>query len=183
MALNLVHQHVLEDHLAAVPTGANPNHLSVARRPVIFSVLAHRGHEAAVAAALAAIDGGELRDCGPDEWLLVSKASGASAVETMLADIPGASYVDQSDGRVLLDVRGPSVRQILAKCVAVDLHPDAFGVGRSANMMCCHVAVNLARTGDDTFEIVASRSSCGALFEEMMEMGREYALTASFAGE
>jgi heterotetrameric sarcosine oxidase gamma subunit len=183
MSLNLVHRHVLEDHLSAVPTGANPNHLSVVRRPVIFSVLAHRGHEAAVAAVLTALDGGQLRNCGPDEWLLVSKASGASAVETMLGDIPGISYVDQSEGRVLLAVRGPSVRQIMAKCVAVDLHPDVFGVGQSANMMCCHVAVNLARTGDDTFEIVASRSSCGALFEEMMEMGREFALTASFAGE
>ncbi|RYE61677.1 MAG: sarcosine oxidase subunit gamma, partial [Oxalobacteraceae bacterium] len=33
MALTLLHRHALEDHILGFETSANPNHLSVARRP------------------------------------------------------------------------------------------------------------------------------------------------------
>ncbi|AYD01978.1 sarcosine oxidase subunit gamma family protein [Neorhizobium sp. NCHU2750] len=181
MSLTLFHRHVLEDHLSGFGTKANPNHLVVFRRPAIFSVLAHRGHEAAVKAALSAVEGVQLRHCAPGEWLVVSTASSASAIENLLLEIAGASAIDQSDGRLLIRISSPSVRKILAKCVAVDLHPDVFAIGQSANMACCHVAINLARTDADTFEIAAPRSFCGSLFEEIMEMGREFALTAAFS--
>jgi sarcosine oxidase subunit gamma len=181
MSLTLFHRHVLEDHLSAFGAKANPNHLTVFRRPAIFSVLAHRGHEAASREAFSSIDGVQVRDCAPGEWLVVSTTSGAAVVENSLAEIGGTSIVDQSDGRALLQLSGPSVRKILAKCVAVDLHPEVFAIGQSAGMLCCHVAANLARTGADIFEIVVPRSFCGSLFDEMMEMGQEFALTASFA--
>jgi heterotetrameric sarcosine oxidase gamma subunit len=181
MSLTLFHRHVLEDHLSGSDAKANPNHLSVARHPAIFSVLTHRGQEAGVSRALASIEDVQIRDCGPNETLVVSTALGAAVVENLIGEIAGASIVDQSEGRALLRISGPSVRKILAKCVAVDLHPDAFAVGRSASTLCCHVPVNLARTAADTFEIIAPRSFCGSLFEEMMEMGREFALTAGFS--
>lgn len=181
MSLTLYHRHVLEDYLAGFEAKANPNHLSVIRRPAIFSVLVHRGSEASVRQVLTSIDGIGVRDCAPGEWLVVSTASGAAVVENLLGEISGASAVDQSDSRVLLQISGPNVRKILAKCVAVDLHSDAFPIGASANMLCCHVAANLARTGADTFEITVPRSFAGSVFEEMMEMGREFALTAAFA--
>jgi sarcosine oxidase subunit gamma len=180
MSLTLFHKHVLEDHLSGFEANSNPNHLSVARRPTIVSVLAHRGHEASVGNALSSVADTQRRDCGPGEWLLVSQTAGAGAVEASVAEIAGASHVDQSDGRVLIEIHGPSVRRILAKCLAVDLHQDVFAVGASTNALCCHVAVNLARTGDDRFEVVTPRSFSGSLFEELMEMGREFALTASF---
>lgn len=181
MSLTLYHRHVLEDYLAGFEAKANPNHLSVIRRPAIFSVLAHRGNEASVRQALKSIDGIGVRDCAPGEWLVVSTASGAAVVENLLGEIAGGSAVDQSDGRVLLQISGPNVCKILAKCVAVDLHADAFAIGASANMLCCHVAANLARTSAETFEIIVPRSFAGSVFEEMIEMGREFALTAAFA--
>lgn len=182
MALNLAHRHVLEDHMSGFEANANPNHLSVVRRPVIFSVLAHGGQEQAVSAALAAVSDIAVRHCGPDEWLAVSQTAGSQTVADRLAAIAGASSVDQSDGKVLMAMSGPSVRKILSKCVAIDLHPDAFAPGMSANMLCGHVAINLARTGADRFEIVAPRSYAGSVYEELMEMGREHALTAAFSG-
>lgn len=181
MSLTLFHQHVLEDHLSGFEAKANPNHLAAIRRPAIFSVLAHQGQEAAVKSGLDSIEGVQVRDCAPGEWLVVSTTLGAVVVENALAEIAGASVIDQSDGRALLRIHGPNVRKILAKCVAVDLHSDALPIGTSANMLCCHVAVNLARTGADTFEIVVVRSFCGSVFEDVMEMGREFALTAAFA--
>ncbi len=181
MSLTLFHRHVLEDHLSGFEANANPNHLSVVPRPAIFSVLAHRGQEVAVRDTLASVPAVDVRDCAPGEWLVVSTRSAATVVENALAGIAGAAIVDQSDGRALLRISGPSVRRILAKCTAVDLHADVFGLDQSTNAMCCHVAVNLARTGSDAFEIVAPRSFCGSLFEEIMEMGREFALTAAFS--
>ncbi|TDK39270.1 sarcosine oxidase subunit gamma [Rhizobium deserti] len=180
MALNLLHRHVLEDHILGFHGGANPNHLSVVRRPVIFSVLAHAGREGQVREALAKAEDIAIRACGPSEWLAVSQTAGAEHVAAQLSAIPGVSLAEQSDGKVLMAIAGPSVRRILAKCVAVDLHPDVFAEGQSANMMCCHVVANLARTGADTFEIIVPRSFAGSVFEELTEMGREHALTASF---
>jgi sarcosine oxidase subunit gamma len=183
MALTLLHRHVLEDHVSGFEANANPNHLAVISRPVIFSVLAHAGHEASVAKALANAENVAQRSCGPSEWLAVSQSTGPEAVTGLLSAFDGASVADQSDGRVLMVISGPSVRKILAKCVAVDLHPDAFAEGYSANMMCCHVAANVARTAADTFEIIVPRSFAGSVFDELMEMGREHALTVSFAGK
>lgn len=181
MALTLPHRHVLEDHLSGFEANANPNHLTVAPRPVIFSVLAAGAEAPEIAGVLAAIGDISLRPCGPGEWLAVSLTAGAQTVGDLLADVAGAVSVDQSDGKVLMSLSGPSVRRLLAKCVAVDLHPDVFAEGHSANMQCCHVAVNLTRTGVDTFEIIAPRSFAGSVYEELRELGREYALTAGFS--
>jgi sarcosine oxidase subunit gamma len=181
MSINLLHRHVLEDHISGFETDSNPNHLSVVRRPVIFSILAREGQETAVAEALWNAPDVAPRFCSPSEWLAVSQTVGAETVEGMLSGITGATVVDQSDGRVLMGISGPSVRKILGRCVAVDLHPEVFEEGRSATMMCCHVAANVARTGADTFEIIVPRSLAGSVFEELMEMGREHALTRGFA--
>lgn len=181
MLINLLHRHVLEDHISGFETDPNPNHLSVVRRPVIFSVLAHAGQEAAVAEALKAADDLAPRFCSPSEWLAVSQTAAAETIAGLLSSIAGASFIDQSDGKVLLAISGPSVRKILAKCVAADLHADVFEEGRSANMLCCRVAANVARTGANTFEIIVPRSFAGSVFDELMEMGREHALTRSFS--
>ncbi|MFB9947715.1 sarcosine oxidase subunit gamma family protein [Rhizobium puerariae] len=181
MANNLLHRHVLEDHISGFENDPNPNHLVVVRRPVIFSVLAHVGHEAAVAESLRKAEDIVPRFCGPSEWLAVSQTARAETVASVLSGMTGASFADQSDGKVLLVISGPSVRQILARCVAVDLHPDVFAQRQSANMMCCHVAANVARTGPDTFEIIVPRPVAGSAFDELMEMGREHALSRSFS--
>ncbi|PXA83066.1 sarcosine oxidase subunit gamma [Caulobacter sp. D4A] len=181
MSINLLHRHVLEDHISGFETDPNPNHLSVARRPVIFSVLAHAGHEAEVAEALWNAEDVAPRFCSPSEWLVVSQTAGAETIEAMLSEIANASVADQSDGRVLMEISGPSVRTILSRCVAVDLHAEVFEEGQSATMLCCRVAANVARTGADTFEIIAPRSLAGSVFEELIEMGREHALTRGFA--
>lgn len=180
MSIQLIHRHVLEDHISGFETDPSPNHVTVSRRPVIFFVLAHAGHEDAVAKALETADDIVPRSCSPSEWLVVSQTAGAETVAGLLAEIIGASSVDQSDGRVLMTISGPSVRKILAKCVAADLHPDVFPLGRSANMMFCHVAANVARSAPDTFEIILPRSFARSAFEELIEMGREHALTRGF---
>ncbi len=183
MSVAFQNRHVLEDHISGFEAAANPNHLAVVRRPAIFSVLGKAGDQDDVLASLKAIKDVSVRNVGPREWLVVSEALGADSLARDLFKLDPArlSFVEQSDGRVLLRISGPSVRRILAKCVAVDLHPQVFAEGQSASMLCCHVGANVARTGLDRFEIIVPRSYAGSVFEEIMEMGREFALTAGFA--
>lgn len=183
MSVAYQNRHVLEDHISGFEAAANPNHLAVVRRPVIFAVLGRAGDENWVLAGLKAIADVSVRNAGPRERLVVSETLGAESVARDLFTLDPArvSFFEQSDGRVLLRISGPNVRRILAKCVAVDLHPQVFGEGQSANMLCCHVSANVARTGPDDFEIIVPRSYAGGVFEEIMEMGREFALTAGFA--
>jgi heterotetrameric sarcosine oxidase gamma subunit len=180
MIMSFAHRHVLEDHITGFETKENAHHLSVARHPSIIAVLAHAGAEEDVQLALSLLEEASLRSCGPAEWLVVSSTLASDALLRQIRDIPGASAFDHSDGRVLMRIEGPNVRKILAKCLAVDLHPDAFAIDASANLLIAHVAGNLARTGDDIFEIIVPRSFAGTVFEELKEMGREFALTAGF---
>lgn len=175
--------HVLEDHISGFEATPNPHHLAILRAVSVFSVLAHPGHEADIDEALTNLEDVHVRFCGPGEWLVVSETVAADTIARQLAELGAnrVSFVDQSDGRVVLRIYGPKVRAILAKCTALDLHPDLFEIGQSANCQICHVAANLARTGQDAFEIVVMRSFAGFLFDEIREMGREFALTAGFA--
>jgi sarcosine oxidase subunit gamma len=180
MTISFAHRHVLEEHITGFETKANPHHLSVPRRPAIITVLARAGAEEDVQLALGLIEEASLRTCGPAEWLVVSHTLASDSLLRQIRALPGACAFDHSDGRVLMKIGGPHVRRILAKCVAVDLHPDAFAIDACANMLVAHVAGNLARTGADTFEIIVPRSYAGTVFEELKEMGREFALTAGF---
>ncbi|TCL74471.1 sarcosine oxidase subunit gamma family protein [Rhizobium sp. BK251] len=174
--------HPLEDHVSGFDNRTSPDHLAILRRPAIFSVLAHGGETDQADAALKALPDAVVRNASPGEWLVISETVGAETLAREISAIEWPlSIVDQSDGRAVLRISGPNVRRILAKCVAVDLHPLVFAEGRSANMLCCHVSANVARFGTDSFEIVVMRSYAGSVFEEIMEMGREFALTAGFS--
>ena len=182
MSVAYQNRHVLEDHISGFEAAANPNHLAVIRGPAIFSILGKAGEEDWVLAGLKAISDVSVRSVGPREWLVVSETLGAESVarDLFMLDPARVSFFEQGDGRVLLRISGPNVRRILAKCVAVDLHPQVFAEGQSASMLCCHVSANVARTGPNHFEIIIPRTYAGSVFEEIMEMGREFALTAGF---
>lgn len=183
MPVTYAARHVLEDHISGFEATPNPHHLAILRAVSVFSVLAHPGHGADIDEALTNLEDVHVRFCGPGEWLVLSESVAADTIARQLAELGAnrVSFVDQSDGRVVLRIYGPKVRAILAKCTALDLHPDLFEIGQSANCQICHVAANLARTGQDAFEIVVMRSFAGFLFDEIREMGREFALTAGFA--
>ncbi len=183
MTISLLHRHPLEDYIVGFSAEPNPHHLAVLRRPVVFSVLAHAGHEADIDGALFEMADISARSSGPAEWLVVSEGIAPESLSRDLAALGShrASFLDQSEGRVVLRISGPHVRKILAKVAGLDLHPDSFDIGTAAATLCCHVPANLARTGEDVFEITVMRSYAGTVFEEMIEMGREFALTTGFA--
>jgi heterotetrameric sarcosine oxidase gamma subunit len=182
MSVNFPNRHILEDRLAGLSAQPNAEHVFVIRNAAIFSVLARGGHESRAEMQLKTMPDVSLRYVGPGEWLVVSEARPAESLARDLGrlDPEHVANAEQSDGRVLLRICGPNVRAILAKCVAIDLHPTEFAQGKSASMLCCHVSANVARTAPDSFEILVPRSFAGYLFDELLEMGREFALSASF---
>lgn len=64
---------------------------------------------------------------GPNHWLALGPQV-AENIETRLEAVfgPHASIFDQSGSRVLLELSGQRVRDVLAKGVSIDLHPRAF---------------------------------------------------------
>jgi sarcosine oxidase subunit gamma len=86
---------------------------------------------------------------GPGHWLALGAASIAPP-EARLGAVFGshASVFDQSGSRVMLDMRGPRVRDVMAKGVSIDLHPRAFRTGDAAVTTASHLAVHLWQVAD-----------------------------------
>jgi sarcosine oxidase subunit gamma len=81
---------------------------------------------------------GECYWLGPTEWLWVGppgeRRFTLRALEKAIVDDDGA-VVDVSSSRVILDLVGPSAREVLASCCALDLHPRVFGPGQCAQTL------------------------------------------------
>lgn len=87
---------------------------------------------------------------GPDEWLLVDEPGGGDALVAGVEEAAGvrwATAVDLSANRVVLELSGPRVRDLLAAGCALDLHPRAFGPDRCAQTMLARAQVILERDG------------------------------------
>jgi sarcosine oxidase subunit gamma len=147
--------------------------------PVILHVLASRGKGESVAkklGKLAAAGRFALRTAGPDKWLVLAPAA---EVFLLMADLrkalaDTASLLDQSDGRVLIELSGSEAREALAKGTGVDLDPDVFPVGRSAITAFGHVTVHLTRSAGDVYELIVMRSYEETLWETLLEAAREF---------
>ena len=174
--------HALDGTIGAI-SARRANHLSVHRSTALAVVLAASGRGTEAAGILVANGEFEARFSGPGEWLVLSQVHAPETLAAELALRLGdfAHVIDQSHGRVLLTLAGPDVARILANGIAVDLHADAFPVGRAANVLCGHLAVNLARTGDASFDLIVMRSFAEALVDDLKRMARSFDLSVDFA--
>lgn len=80
---------------------------------------------------------------GPDEWLVIGPAEARDALLARLRQAAAgrhAQVVDTSASRTVIELSGSGADAILAMGCGLDLHPQAFPVGRVA-------ASILARTG------------------------------------
>lgn len=131
-----------------------------------------------IAAILAEVGNLTVRPCAPAQWFAISdmplSAEKLSGLEAALAG--KADVVDQSAGRIRIEIEGEQVRTALAKGVPVDLHPDAFEIGETVTTLCGHLSVNLTRTGEDRFEILVTRSYALALWKALIEMSLEFGI-------
>jgi sarcosine oxidase subunit gamma len=84
---------------------------------------------------------------------------------------------DQSDGYAVLRLGGRDVRSMLAKGIAVDLHPRVFRTGDAAVTQIAHMGVMLWQLDDrPTYEIAVFRSLAGSFWHWMAASAEEFGL-------
>ena len=99
---------------------------------------------------------------GPDEWLLATPLGGekeaAGLLEKNLAR-QCYSLVDVTGGQLMMRLRGPRAREVLARGCTLDLHPRAFKTGRCAQSTLAKTSMLIALADDaPTFDIIVRRS-------------------------
>ena len=98
---------------------------------------------------------------GPGRWLAGTSAQTGPSLETLLRnELSGlASVINQTDGRCVFRICGPSVREVLAKGVPIDLDPRVFGPGDTALTLVGHISVHFWQLDRaPTYEFAVPRS-------------------------
>lgn len=111
-----------------------------------------------------------VRTAGPGQWLVVKDQPISHAdLQALLAKLgPHAFGVDQTHGRIRIEVSGRSVTSVLAKGTAVDL--EGMAVNQSAMTMIGHISVHITRCTADRFELIVLRGFGQSLWEDLMQM-------------
>lgn len=97
-------------------------------------------------------DGTTICWLGPDEWLVLTDADPAGAVERLAADIPGerGATVDVSGQRAVLELTGDRVRDLLSHGCALDLGSAAAPTGTSLTTTLALAGVTVLVIDDGT---------------------------------
>lgn len=114
---------------------------------------------------------GDCYGLGPDEWLVVGGPT-LEALEHAVGPDEGAA-IDVSASSVLIELEGPSARDVLASCCLLDLHPRVFGPGRCAQTLLAKAPVLLSQWDETpTFQLLV-RSSLAEYVISWLEDGIE----------
>ena len=195
MAEQLVRTHPLEAWLPAF--AALPDAVRITAEP--FVAMAGLRVDPAVAEGLAVsgaalptvpntwvpTDDGRLVRLGPDEWLLTSTGTAPEVLEERLSGLLrplGGSAVDVSAQRIGLHISGPRARDVLAKGCSIDLHPQVFVPGRSAQTTLGQAGVVLIALGGDEFALLVRASFAGYLATWLLDAGLEYTADLEYTG-
>ncbi|ANY10158.1 sarcosine oxidase subunit gamma [Pseudonocardia sp. HH130630-07] len=125
-----------------------------------------------------ATEDGEIAWLGPDEWLVTSRHSRPHAGEESLRALVvehGGAAVDVTGQRVALRIRGRLARELLALGCALDLHPQTFPAGSSAQTLLGQAGVLLLALGHGDDYLVHVRSSfAGYLADWLLDAATEF---------
>ena len=110
-------------------------------------------------------------------WLVASAQDGVS-----LAGLPDllaarAAVTDLSHARVVLRLSGPEARAALAKLCRIDLHPNAFAPGRTAQTPLGQVPALIHGVDEaPTFDLYLPRSLARSAAEMLIDAAAEFGL-------
>ena len=121
---------------------------------------------------------------GDDTLALVWSAPGqflgvgeAAATRRLAGALRGhALVIDLSGGRVVVRVSGPSARDVLARCLPLDLHPRAMRPGHAASTIAAHIGVQVWQIDEvPTYDIAGPVSYAGSLRRALELSGARFA--------
>jgi methylglutamate dehydrogenase subunit D len=116
---------------------------------------------------------------GPGRWLAGTSAQTGASLEAMLrTELSGvASVINQTDGRCVFHISGPSVREVLAKGVPIDLDPRVFSPGDTALTLVGHINVHFWQVDrTPTYEFAVPRSFAATFCEWLFAASAKYGL-------
>jgi len=116
---------------------------------------------------------------GPDQWMAHAEASVvpdlADRLQVALAGL--ASVTDQTDGWASLRLSGARTREVLAKGLALDVHPRVFRSGDVALGQIEGMPIRLLQVHEaPVYEIMAYRSMARCFFEWLQDSASEFGL-------
>ncbi len=113
---------------------------------------------------------------GPDQWIASAEGAEAAGFAAKLrARIgPFAAVSDQSDSRLVLQLSGPRVRDVLAKGVPIDLHPRVFKPGDVAVTLIAYIGVQIDMLDDATYRLTAPRSMAASFWSWLSASAAEF---------
>lgn len=119
----------------------------------------------------------------PDELLLLCPYEDVQEVLTRLhSALEGqhALAVNVSDARAMFRVTGPHMREVLAKLMPVDLHPDHFGHGDVRRTRLAQVPAAMWMPEPETAQIICFRSVAQYVFDVLKVAAQEGAEVGYF---
>jgi sarcosine oxidase subunit gamma len=122
---------------------------------------------------------------GPGQWLVIGAGvKGDALVAQLRAKLSGlASISDQTDGRVVIRLRGPDVRSLLAKGLPIDLHPRAFTPGGAAVTVLSQVGLHIWQVdAQPTYDLAVPTSYAAYVWRWIVDAAAEFGLSADGDG-
>ena len=114
---------------------------------------------------------------GPDEFMIICEAGKdeelASATQASFGNRHSA-VTNITDALTAFHLKGPAIRQVLAKGCALDLHNDSFTSGDAAQTLLSHAAVTILALTDDEFIVVCRSSFASYLHDWICDAALEY---------
>ncbi len=155
------------------------------------SIIARKGKSEAASAAAHSAFGAALpmtplykqgRDIaflwtGPERWLAMSPGRSSEELARALAEsFSGtASIAAQGDGRAVISIAGCEARDVLAKILAIDLHPRAFRPGDTAITAAAHNEVQIWQLDETpSYELSLFRGFAGSFWHALTQAAAEY---------
>jgi heterotetrameric sarcosine oxidase gamma subunit len=106
-------------------------------------------------------------------WWIAGDDTGLRRLSQQLPPPVGA-VTTLSAARVRLRIEGPAACDMLAKGIAIDLHPALFTVGRSAQTGLHHSGIFLERVASDAYEIFVPRTFAASIWEWLLDAALPY---------
>ncbi len=111
-------------------------------------------------------------------WWLATEDAAMRRFADQLAPEAGA-LTSLSAGRVRLRVEGAHARDLLAKGIAIDLHPAQFAVGHSAQTGLHHTSIFLERIAADAYDLFVQRTFAASIKEWLTDASLSYGVIAT----
>ena len=116
----------------------------------------------------------------PDEMMILTGAGEEAELAAHITTATKGAHMavtDITDAMTSLHLSGASVRQMLAKGCAIDLHKDYFKAGQCAQTTLSHAAVTLLALADDEMILLCRTSFTDYVVNYLCDASLEYGFT------